>query len=385
MPDKTLSKVVVPDVILNSYRPLLARTWDLAIAGWAVALWVYCIGSLIIRISFSFKYGITFSFSNVPVILLGTAVTIVAATAVSRRRDGAGTSGGPLLGSAFVLFAGLGALAIVVGVIGFFVSFSLPASKLATAVQNLAGVIMGLVVIIWALGEMASRPKATAGAKGGKGLEGLVEGFEGTNLEGLVPTALSSRKETASSWEIVALGWVVAVWVYGLDALFSQAASTAEHAALGLLVLGGPIAVFGLTVAVRLRAAQSNPMGRFCLDLAMLLASAFGPTLAVVGVIEFIHAFTINGFGNVVGTLVESVAAVLIGLLILLWGLGEIGFIRNLGAATTATVVPAWGAGSAPMPPTVPTAPPAPGAGPADPSGTGTFTPEPPPAAGPVA
>jgi hypothetical protein len=184
------------------------------------------------------------------------------------------------------------------------------------------------------------------------------------------------RSFAAYTWEIAALSYMVAIWlavIAGLVLGFSisfHAGVAGLFLASPLLYVGAPVTVVVLTLIARLHGPQTNEMGRQLLDAALTLFFALGVLSVVIGIIGAFDAFTDNGFAVVVDDLLLHLADVAIGIVAIVWALGEIVALRNL-SSSDADGEP--GAGSSVAPATVPY-PPAPPA-------TPTYAPPAPPTA----
>lgn len=364
MPTKVISKVVVPDVVLNAYKPVLSSGWEIGVAGWAVAIWLWVVAGFIANLPFGLKGDIDEAFSNLVPIFVGGSVTLVVVTMLVRFRAPKATAlSEALLGSALALFLLLGVASIVLGVIGLFVAFTESgASAIFTSLmEHVAGIVLGLVLIVWSLGEMAALSRSAPPSSGLKGLDKLV------------PSGVLNRSELSNSWEFVALGWMVAVWVYSVGN-FSDGTSADLGVALFVLVVGGPLAVLAITLTARMRgASQGGELGRWCLDAALVLAVALGVLIIVFGVIDFFKAFTYSGVDTVVAALIGAVAGIVLGALTIIWSLGEIAMVRDLVPGQT-FAVPGAVPGTSTMAPPPPPAPASPAPAPAPPPVTAPTT-----------
>lgn len=338
MAQKNLSQVVVPDSVLNSYKPALSRSWDLAVAGWAVAIWLFTVGSFISNLSiFPFKYAVVQSFVSAPIIFGVGALTVVVSTAVARFRGNWGDGGdSPLLSSAFVLYALYGALAIVLAILGLIFSFTVAggSNKLFFLVQNISGIILGAVVIVWALGELKALNASGPAPAGGPAALGQIE----SRLEGMVPAQAMSRPELARSWELVVMGWAVGVCVYAVSTLFTESVVPLLAGTVATLLLAAPVSVVAITAVVRLRGPFADANGRFAIDLAILLTVILAPVLAVLSVLALFKSFS-GSAGTVIGNLLGVVTGLVMAVLLLVWSLGELAVLRRSGASSTAAVV----------------------------------------------
>ncbi len=180
------------------------------------------------------------------------------------------------------------------------------------------------------------------------------------------------RPFAAYTWEIAALSYMVAIWlavIAGLVLGFSisfHAGVAGLFLASPLLYVGAPVTVVVLTLIARLHGPQTNELGRQLLDAALTLFFALGVLSIVIGIIGAFDAFTDNGFAVVVDDLLLHLADVAIGIVAIVWALGEIVALRNL-SSIDADKEPAAGSSFAPAPVPNPPAPspPAPPATPA--------------------
>jgi hypothetical protein len=143
------------------------------------------------------------------------------------------------------------------------------------------------------------------------------------------------RPVAASAWEVAALAYVVAIWLSVIGSLV-LGFSISFHAGLGGPFLGGPllfvgaaVSVVALTLVARLHAPQTNELGRQMLDAALTLFLALGLLSVVIGIIGFFAAFTDTGFGVLVDDLLLHLADIAIGVLAIVWALGEIANLKS--------------------------------------------------------
>jgi hypothetical protein len=390
VPDKTVSRAVVPDVLLSSYRPALTGSWELAVAGWAVAIGLVKIGGLVASFAAGFQSGMDGAFTGVAFSFIGGAATVLAVTAVARlRRPQLGGAAVSLLSLGLALFGFWGALTVVVALVGLVTSFGAGGgggTVFYLVMQHIGGAVLGVVVMVWAAGEVAhlSRPEP---------------GTPAAEIYAKVWSAPGQVKaKLADSWELAVLGYVVAMWLFTI-ASFSQGAMAELGAFSIVLTEGGPVGVAAVTIVARLRWRATNNLGRFCIDLALLLATALGAVLVVVSIIDIFKSFGMTGADVVIGALMWSLAGLVMGVLTVVWGTGEIAVLRDVVPAATVTLAEAAGAapgfGGNPLTPPAGTvvAPPA-TAGYGEPGGYGTPAgygsgvqppppPVPPPPAGP--
>lgn len=388
MPNKTLSRALLPDSLFGSSKHLSSSIWELAVAGWALAVWLWVAGWLIAALSVSFKYGISYLSTYPLFFFVGLPVTVLAVTAVARlRKHRANDLSLTLLGVALGLFALLGALGIVVGVIGIFVSLTLSGGDtiFTFLVQHVGIVVLGAALIVWALGELAVLSKA---APEGTGSVAVTAGNSRVVLTWLVPKPLQERAELASTWELSVLGLMLTVWLFAIGALsqsFLGDLGTANY----VLVVGGPVGVALITAIARLRAPQTSDLGRFCIDGALLLALLLGPLLILLCVVDFFKILDQHGFGTVVGLLVGLAAALVMAVLTMAWALGELGALRGVLPGTlvvTEVAIPATVSGPTTTTPpggaplvTPPPPPPPPSPPSAQPTATNVLPTVPPP------
>jgi hypothetical protein len=204
------------------------------------------------------------------------------------------------------------------------------------------------------------------------------------------------RPVATSAWELAALSYAVAVWLSVIGSLV-LGFSISFHAGLGGLFLGGPslfvgaaVSVVALTLVARLHGPQTNERGRQMLDAALTLFFALGLLSVVIGIIGLFAAFTDTGFGVLVDDLFLHLADIAIGVLVIVWALGEIATLKIAapGAGEPGTVeagagppltppAGSWTPGPTTVPPyapppappttTLPTVPPPTGAAPTGP------------------
>jgi len=395
VPNKTLSRVVLPDAVLNFSRPGWPIAWGVAVAGWAVSVCLLIASSLIVDLSSGVKGGIDGAFTNVPAIFVGGMVTVVVVTFILRLRAARSDKLTVMLFSlALGLFALIGAVAVVLGVIGLFVALTDSGldNILLSLFQHLGGLVLGAVLILWSFGEWAVLSRVTPAALTGVAIvDGKVAGLQ--DFSQVIPPSITGRKELKSTWEIAVAGFMVAALLFAVGAI-TEGIVTDVAVALPMLLLGGPVAVAVVTYVARLRNPDSGPLGRACIDLAVLLALALG--LIVFAVICFLKALSYNGFGNVVGGLVWGVSAGVMGALIVVWSMVELAVLRGLAGGPTITMAgvivevaaapPVASSGPPPAAPYVPPyAPPyAPAADPAAPYPAGGAAYVPPVAPGPA-
>ena len=146
-----------------------AHGWELAAMGYAVAIWLYVIGYLIVALANlpgGFRHDLQTIFSHT--LLLAAPATVTAITLAARRRDRAEDSdadGGWLLDGALTLCVPLGALFVLAGAVGFLAAFGDFSDSASGAffdlLIHLAGIVLGAVATIWALAEIAAMQQPT--------------------------------------------------------------------------------------------------------------------------------------------------------------------------------------------------------------------------------
>ncbi|HTW09715.1 MAG TPA: hypothetical protein VME46_19580 [Acidimicrobiales bacterium] len=405
MPDKSLSRLVLPDPVLNAFRSVATAAWAIALAGWAVAICLVIAAALLTDLSSGLKGGIDGAFTNVPVLFLGGGATVIVATLIVRltgaRADKLSLS---LFTLALGLFTLVGLLAVVLGVIGFFIAFtdgSFDAVFLSLC-QHVGGFVLGIALISWAVGELAALSRVASSAPAGIGIASVDGKLVGPKeVAKFVPAPLLNRPELKSSWEIVVACVVLAALLFTVGA--TTEGVVVDLSVTVLFMLGGaPVLVAAITLVARLRSSDGSAIGRTCIDASLLLTLLLGLFLVLFAVIGFLKAFKDSGFGYVVGQMVWAVAAGVMGTLTAVWSLTELAVLRQLapgmtlslvdGVAWQAAGVPARPAATAPVPPAPPSAapppvtpyPPQPAPGAPGPAGAPGLVPYPSGAPGPV-
>lgn len=145
--------------------------WELAAFGYVVAIWLYVLAYEILALANlpgGFRQDLEALFSRN--LLLAAPATITAITLAARRRDrtaGSDENGRWLLDAALTLCVPLGALFVFGGVVGFLSDFGDFGDSASGAFYelliHLAGIVLGAVATIWALGELADMNDAAAG------------------------------------------------------------------------------------------------------------------------------------------------------------------------------------------------------------------------------
>lgn len=107
-----------------------------------------------------------------------------------------------------------------------------------------------------------------------------------------------------------------------------------------LLFVSAAVSVVALTLVARLHAPQTNELGRQMLDAALTLFLALGLLSVVIGIIGFFAAFTDTGVGVLVDDLFLHLADIAIGVLAIVWALGELATLKSAvpGVAEPGTV-----------------------------------------------
>jgi hypothetical protein len=148
------------------------------------------------------------------------------------------------------------------------------------------------------------------------------------------------RPVATSAWELAALSYMIAIWLSVIGSLI-LGFSISFHTGLGGIFLGGPslfvgaaVSVVALTLVARLHGRQTNELGRQMLDAALTLFFALGLLSVVIGIIGFFAAFSDSGFGVLIDDLFLHLADIAIGVLAIVWALGEIAHLK--GAMTGA-------------------------------------------------
>jgi hypothetical protein len=193
-------------------------------------------------------------------------------------------------------------------------------------------------------------------------------------LSRFIPTQVQDthRSFAAYAWELAALSYMVAVWLAVIAGLV-LGFSISFHAGVSglfldspLLYVGAPVTVVILTLVARLHGPQTSELGRQLLDAALTLFFALGVLSILIGVIGFFDAFTDSGVALIVDDLLLHLADVAIGVVAIVWALGEIVALRSSSPIETEKEPPggppavATSAYPAAAPATPPYAPPAP-------------------------
>lgn len=139
-----------------------AHGWQMAAAGYAVTIWLYVIGELIVSLAFmqgGFRNDLQEIFSRQ--LLIAAPATVTAITLATRRNLAPDDETGRwYVDATLALCVPLGALMAIAGVIGFFAAFG----DFGTSVSgtfyelliHLGGVVLGTVAARWALRELAA-------------------------------------------------------------------------------------------------------------------------------------------------------------------------------------------------------------------------------------
>ena len=142
-----------------------AHGWELAAAGYAVTIWLYVIGELIVSFAFlpgGFRNDLQVIFSRNLLIAAPATLTVIT---LATRRPAADEYGRWLLDAALTLCVPLGVLFVLAGGIGFFASFGDFSTSVSGAFYelliHLGGVVLGTVAARWALRELANLDSAT--------------------------------------------------------------------------------------------------------------------------------------------------------------------------------------------------------------------------------
>jgi hypothetical protein len=158
MVDKGWSSFI-PGQVHDAHRPFASSGWEVAALMYIVALWLCLIGELVYGFSISFHAGLQGLFVNGPWLLVGTAVSVMAVTLVARLQGPhADHLGRQLLDVALTLFFLMGLLALVIGIVGFFAAFTDNGfgPLIYDLFLHLADIAVGVLVAVWALGEIAT-------------------------------------------------------------------------------------------------------------------------------------------------------------------------------------------------------------------------------------
>ncbi|HTT90595.1 MAG TPA: hypothetical protein VMF65_13670 [Acidimicrobiales bacterium] len=150
------------------------------------------------------------------------------------------------------------------------------------------------------------------------------------------PVHEAHRPLLSCGWEMAALSYMVAVWLSFIGSLV-LGFSISFHAGVSglflgssLLFIGAPVTVVALTLVARLHGPNTDHLGRQLLDAALTLFFLLGALLIVIGIIGFFAAFTDSGIGTVVDDVLLHLADIAIGVLAVVWALGEIAALNHL-------------------------------------------------------
>ncbi len=160
MTDRAYLSHFLPKTSIASRTGANAHGWELAAIGYAIAIWLYVLGYLIValaNLSGGFRQDLEVIFSRN--LLLAAPATVTAITLAARRRDRALDEDGRwMIDAALALAVPLGALFVLSGVVGFLAAlgdFGESASgTLYDLMIHLAGVVLGAVASLWALAEL---------------------------------------------------------------------------------------------------------------------------------------------------------------------------------------------------------------------------------------
>ena len=143
-----------------------AHGWEVAAVGYAVTIWLYVIGYLIVSLANlpgGFRLDLESVFSRN--LLIAAPATLTVITLATRRREATSdASGSWLVDATLTLCVPLGALFVLAGLVGFLADFG----DFSTSVSgtfysmciHLGGVILGAVAARWALVELATLNEA---------------------------------------------------------------------------------------------------------------------------------------------------------------------------------------------------------------------------------
>jgi heme/copper-type cytochrome/quinol oxidase subunit 3 len=162
MTDRVYLSHFLPKNSLRTQPRARAHGWELAAFGYAIAIWLYVLGYLIVALANlpgGFRQDLEVVFSRA--LLLAAPATVTAITLAARRRDRAVDDDGRwLIDAALTLTVPLGALFVLAGVVGFLAAlgdFGTSASgTFYDLLIHLAGIVLGAVASLWALSELAN-------------------------------------------------------------------------------------------------------------------------------------------------------------------------------------------------------------------------------------
>ena len=167
MTDRAYLSHLLPKTTIATRTGAGAHGWEMAAMGYAVAIWLYVLGYLIVALANlpgGFRQDLEVIFSRN--LLLAAPATVTAITLAARRRDRALDADGRwLIDAALTLAVPLGALFVLAGVVGFLAAlgdFGTTASgTLYDLLIHLAGIVLGAVAGLWALSELAAMQQPT--------------------------------------------------------------------------------------------------------------------------------------------------------------------------------------------------------------------------------
>jgi hypothetical protein len=162
MTDRAPLSRFLPTTPIGNRARGYSHGWELAGLGYAVAIWLYVLGYLIVALANlpgGFRHDVEIVFGRG--LLIAAPATITAITLAARRRDRATDAEGDwLLDAALTLAVPLGALFVLAGVVGFLAAFGDFGDSASGAfyelLVQLAGIVLGAVATVWALGELAA-------------------------------------------------------------------------------------------------------------------------------------------------------------------------------------------------------------------------------------
>ena len=147
------------------------------------------------------------------------------------------------------------------------------------------------------------------------------------------PAALTSVQGAAHGWEVAAVGYATAIWVYVVGYLIVSLANLPGGFRLDLesvfsrnLLIAAPATLTVITLATRRREAAGDAGGRWLVDATLTLCVPLGALFVVAGLVGFLADF--GDFGtSASGTLYAMcihVGGVVLGAVAARWALVEL-------------------------------------------------------------
>ena len=150
----------LPTTPMTTTARRAAHGWELAAVGYAVTIWLYVIGELIVSLAYlpgGFRVDLQVVFSRQLLIAAPATLTVIT---LATRRPPSDEQGRWLLDAALTLCVPLGVLFAIAGFIGFFAAFGDFSDSVSGAFYDLlihaGGVVLGTVTARWALRELSN-------------------------------------------------------------------------------------------------------------------------------------------------------------------------------------------------------------------------------------